>query len=383
MAAPYPAIADWNTFFRHLRGAVNKLAVTHLPLLADRSGPERVLSIRRALDLLPVAVNVVTLDTEGAEVSWREGRYAFVIHYDLSQPRTPAVTDHGMIALTDFERHAEMFQSSFRVDPASLNDLRVLQFSAQYGYPDILHVVRYDPRNELGRYAYDLYDILGSSSISALFEMTYDFNSKYRLRPEAILNEHELLNIEEVNSMFFPGDRDEAIRAAQEGINSLLMIPSVPEEVRKIFGTAKKLYIFGLFEYQFFTVSHHYAYLAIEAAIYHRWSQTQSKPFVLTHGQEQITVYDSGRGSVSHLCEKKNWSRREVKLNGKRFPFSMASLLARLRQANIITEHQRYALDNKLKLRNIHSHLEYGPLEMPNTGVLETVAEAINALFDR
>jgi|ERR1700731_260139 len=174
MASPSPVITDWNAFFRRLRGAVNEIAVKQCPLPMDRSGPERILSIRRALDLLPVSVNVVTLDTEGAEVTRRDGRYAFVIHYDLSQPKTHKVTDHGIIALTDFELHLEMFQSAFRVDPATLDDLRVLQFSSIYGYPDILHVVRYDPRNELGRYAYDLFDLLGSSSITALFELRYD-----------------------------------------------------------------------------------------------------------------------------------------------------------------------------------------------------------------
>jgi hypothetical protein len=131
-----------------------------------------------------------------------------------------------------------------------------------------------------------------------------------------------------------------------------------------------------------FTVSHHYAYLAIEAAVYHRWSQTQSKPFVLTHDQEQMTVHNSGRGSVTHFCEQKGWNRRDVKLNGKRFPFTNASLLARLRQARIITEFQQRQLKMKLKLRNTHSHLEFGPLEMPGSGVLARVAEAINALFD-
>ena len=382
MAAPSLIIGDWNNFFQQLTVAVNDLALKHCPLPTDDSGPERILSIRRALDLLPVSVNVVTLDTEGAEVARKDGRYAFVIHYDLSQPKTHTVKDHGIIALTDFELHLEMFQSAFRVDPASLDDLRVLQFSSIYGYPDILHVVRYDPRNELGRYAYDLFDLLGSSSITALFELRYDFNSKYKLRPDTILSEPELLNIDEVNSMFFPGDRDQAIKSAQERVASLQMTPRVPSEVARIFNTAKKLYIFGLFEYQFFTVSHQYAYLAIEAAVYHRWSQTQLHPFVLTHGIEQMTVHNAGRGSISYFCERKGWNKQKVMINGKKFPFTMPSLLTRLRQDGIITEFQHRQLDTKLKLRNIHSHLEFGPLEMPDTGVLVRVAEAINALFD-
>jgi hypothetical protein len=382
MATPSPAITDWNVFFRQLRGAVNKLAVTHCPLPIDRSGPERVLAIRRALDLLPVPVNIVMLDTEGAEVVRQEGRYAFAIHYDLSQPKTLQVTDHGIVSLSDFDRHTGLFQSVFKVDAESLGDFRVLGYSATYGYPDILHIPRYDPRTDLKQYAYELFDILCSDNIAGLFEMEYDFNSKYGLRPDTILSEYELLHIDEVNSGFFPGDRDQAIKSAQERIANLQMTNRVPEEVARIFKTAKRLYIFGLFEYQFFTVSHHYAYLAIEAAVYHRWSQTQPKPFVLTHGKEQMTVHNSGRGSIARFCEDKGWNRRDVKLNGKRFPFSTASLLARLQQSGIITEFQHRQLERKLKLRNIHSHLEFGPLEMPDTGVLARVAELINALFD-
>jgi hypothetical protein len=383
MAAPSPIIDDWNTFFRQLRGAVNALAVSHYPLPNDRSGPERVLAIRRTLDLLPVPVNIVMLDTDGAEVVRKEGRYAFAIHYDLTQPKTLQVTDHGIVALTDFDRHADLFQSAFKVDSESLADFRVLRFSATYGYPDILHVSLHDPRIDLKEYAYELFDTLCSNHIAELFEMEYDFNSKYGLRPDRILSESELLHIDEINSGFFPGDRDQAIRTAQERVASIRLIDRVPEEVARIFKTAKELYIFGLFKYQFFTVSHHYAYLAIEAAVYHRWSQTQPKPFVLKHGKEQMTVHDSRRGSISRLCEEQGWNRREVKLNGKRFPFSMASLLARLRQEGIITEFQHGQFETKLDLRNIHSHLEFGPLEMPGAGVLERVAEAINALFDK
>ena len=126
MAAPSPVITDWNVFFRRLRGAVNEIAVKQCPLPMDRSGPERILSIRRALDLLPVPVNIVMLDTEGVEVVRKEGRYAFAIHYDLSQPKTLKVTDHGIVPLTEFGSHSDLFQSMFKVDAESLGDLRVL-----------------------------------------------------------------------------------------------------------------------------------------------------------------------------------------------------------------------------------------------------------------
>jgi hypothetical protein len=382
MAAPSLIIGDWNTFFQKLTAVVNELAVKHCPLLTDGSGPERILAIRRVFDSLPVPTNVVMLDTEGAEVVRKEGRYAFAIHYDLSHSQTLHVTDHGIVPLSDFDRHRVLFQSVFKVGPESLDDLQVLRFDAIYGYPDVLHVTLYDPRTNLKQYAYELFDLLGSNNITEVFEKHYDFNSKYGLHPDRVLSESELLHIDEINGMFFAGDRSQAIETAQERIAALQLTARVPAEVSRVFKTAKKLYLFGLFEYEFFTVSHHYAYLAIEAAVYHRWSQTQSKPFVLTHGQDQMTVHNAGRGSIAHFCEDKKWKKRDVKINGKPFPFAMPSLLARLREDGIITEYQHYQLKTKLKLRNIHSHLEFGPLEMPDTGVLERVAELINALFD-
>jgi hypothetical protein len=382
MAAPSLIISDWDTFFQELTAAVKELATKQCPLLADGSGPERILAIRRVFDSLPVPTNVVMLDTEGAEVVRKEGRYAFAIHYDLSHSQTLQVKDHGIVPLSDFDHHRMLFQSVFKVGPESLDDLQVLRFSAIYGYPDILHVTLYDPRTNLKQYAFELFDLLGSDIITEVFEKHYDFNAKYGLQPDKILSESELLHIDEINSMFFAGDCSRAIEIAQERIAVLQLIDRVPAEVSRIFKTAKKLYLFGLFEYEFFTVSHHYAYLAIEAAVYHRWSQTQSKPFVLTHGQDQMTVHNAGRGSIAHFCESKKWKKRDVKINGKPFPFTMPTLLARLREDGIITDYQHYQLKTKLKLRNIHSHLEFGPLEMPDTGVLARVAEAINVLFD-
>jgi hypothetical protein len=382
MAAPSLTVSDWNTFFQQLTVVVKDIALTQCPLLNDGSGPERVLAIHRAIKLLPVPTNVVMLDTENADVVRKEGRYAFGIHYDLSRPNLPQVTDHGAIALSDFNNHRVLFQSAFKVGPESLDDLRVLRFGAIYGYPDILDVTLYDPRTNLKQYAFELFDLLSSNNIAEVFETRYDFNSKYGLQPDKILAESELLHINEVNSMFFPEARDQAINIAQERIANIQLTSRVPAEVARIFKTAKKLYIFGLFEYQLFTVSHHYAYLAIEAAVYHRWSLTQPKPFVLTHGKDQMTVHDAGRGSISHFCEAKGWKTQKVELNGKRFPFTMPVLLSRLHDDGIVTEFQHRQLTNKLKLRNIHSHLEYGPLEMPDAGVLERVAELINVLFD-
>lgn len=373
---------DWHAFFRTVRGELNAFAIKHWPLPNDRSGTERVLSRRRLFDLFPVAVDVLTFDTEGVDVKFQEGRYATAIRYDLAKPKKLSVNDHGIVMLRDFDASAQFIRSALAVDDAILADLRSLSFSWMTDYPEILQIVRYDVRTRLADYIRDLTDLLCMSSLADLFVLQYDFNAKYRLKQDAILAESELLLMNDANQYFFRGERIDMIRKAQEDVARVQFIPQVPGEVRRVIHAAKRLYVFGLFEYEFFTISQHYAYLAVEAALYHRWSALQTKPFILTHESEQLTIHDSGRGTIARICEHKNWNRRTLRVNGQRFPFTSKSLLARLRKAGAITEHQHRDLEYWLKQRNSHSHREFGPLEMPDPGVIHDAAEIINALFD-
>lgn len=52
--------------------------------------------------------------------------------------------------------------------------------------------------------------------------------------------------------------------------------------MQRIFKAAKDLYVFGFFRYYFFTISNHYAFLAIESAIRHRYNQWLGEKAVLT-----------------------------------------------------------------------------------------------------
>lgn len=379
---PSTATLDWERFFRTVRSELNAFAVTKWPLPNDRSGMERILSWRRLFDLFPVAADILIFDTEGVDVRFQEGRYATIIRYDLSRPKELSVKDHGSLVLRDFDASAQFIQSALAVNDATLDSLRTLNFSWMTDYPEILHIVHYDVRTRVLDYARDLADLLCMSSLASLFVLQYDFNAKYRLKQDTILAESELLLMNDFNQCFFRGDRADMIRKAQEDVARVQLIPQVPSEVRRVIHAAKRLYVFGLFEYEFFTISQHYAYLAVEAALYHRWSALQTKPFILTQGSEQLTIHDSGRGTIARICEHKNWNRRTLRVNGQRFPFSSNSLLARLRKAGAITEYQHTDLEYWLKQRNSHSHREFGPLEMPDPGVIHDAVEMINALFD-
>ncbi len=377
-----PATIGWEAFFRRVRGELNAFATKHWPLPADRSGPERILAQRRLFDLFPVPVDVAMLDTDGVDLRFKAERFATAIRYDLSQPRTLDVRDHGIVPLKDFEPYASMLQSAFGVDEETLTGFRELGFNWITGYPHILHIVRYDARGRISEYGQDLAELLVHSQLAELFELSHDFNSKHGLKRDPLWTESELLQLDDLSASFFRGDRADIIREVQERVARAKLIRTVPDEVARVIHVANRLYIFGLFDYEFFTVSQHYAYLAVEAALYHRWSATQSKPFVLTHGIDQLTIHDSGRGTIYRICEHKKWNRRNLRVNGQPFPFTTGSLLAKLRNARIITEWQYQDFGYWLKQRNAHSHREFGPLEMPDASVIHGAVEIVNALFD-
>jgi len=97
-----------------------------------------------------------------------------------------------------------------------------------------------------------------------------DFNSKYGLTPEAILDDAECLSPDKLSSLFVRVATGEtpSLRDVQSILSSILLIPQVPNSVKRTFHTAKRLYLFGRFEHGFYTASQHYAFLATEAAIF-------------------------------------------------------------------------------------------------------------------
>ena len=98
-----------------------------------------------------------------------------------------------------------------------------------------------------------------------------DFNLKYGLSPDPILSREDLLTIHSLTRGFVRLDTGQppSFEDVQQLLSTILLIPLVPEDVRRTFGLAKRLFVFAHFEYGFFTVSQHYSYLALEAAVMH------------------------------------------------------------------------------------------------------------------
>jgi hypothetical protein len=217
-------------------------------------------------------------------------------------------------------------------------------------------------------------------------------STRYGLQPDPVVDAKSLLRIHAITAHFVdPTTGGQlTLERLQAEVSPIQLIPQVPEDIRRTFYLAKRLYVFGYLEYGFFTVSLHYAYASLEAALHARWTAALPIPTVLTYkndkGRDEVETLGTrplGHFAVRRLCRARRWKVQKLRVNGEPFPEKMKDLLASLRKQGIITDWQLKQFDGVwLRRRNYHSHLEFAPVEPPNTDVLVQVAEEINRLFD-
>lgn len=118
----------------------------------------------------------------------------------------------------------------------------------------------------------------------------------------------------------------------------------MPEEVKKVFNAAKRLHIFGYFEYYFFTISQHYVFLALESALRNRYNEIYGKP------------------------------KKFIRLN---------TIIEKLVGKGIIPKGEAKTYDAGRYLRNSLSHLTNPSIMTPSASILEKVAQQINQIYDR
>lgn len=209
-----------------------------------------------------------------------------------------------------------------------------------------------------------------------------DFNDKYGLKPEPVLSDADVLSPDFLSSSFVRIDNElmPSLNDVQSALAEILLIPQVPQSVERTFRIAKRLYLFGRFEYGFYTVSQHYAFLAIEAAILTRWTASLPNPVTI-----QAKNFNQQMSSPSHsqLAEL-FWTKdgRSLTVDGLPFPNSPTKVLMRLRDTSIIDKVTERRISAAIGLRNDLSHHESTTVLPPRTASLSTAAELINTLFD-
>jgi hypothetical protein len=208
-----------------------------------------------------------------------------------------------------------------------------------------------------------------------------DYNALFNLKSDPILTFNEVVKIDPITEMM----KGITLRHLQKQVNSLQLIPTVPQDVRRVFNHAKKLFIFGYFNYGFFTISEHYGYLALESAIRHRYNQSLGEKAVIKNPQREVIELKPSWYAIYNLCNRnrKKWNKTKITVNEEDFPFKSSLLLNWLVEKKIITKWERKQYDVGINMRNILSHLEFAPIHMPNSFALNYIAEQINTLFYR
>jgi hypothetical protein len=208
-----------------------------------------------------------------------------------------------------------------------------------------------------------------------------DFNTKYKLTPDPVWDDATLLTPHPLSAGFVRIDTGHppSLVDVQNVLAPIVLIPPVPDSVRYTFQLAKRLYLFGRFEYGFFTVSEHYAFLAMEAAIFSRWTASLPNPVKVESAKFKTELH-----SPSHQKLLELWMSggRTLKVNGEPFPHSMEKVLGHLESMRVISAETRVRLSAAINLRNTLSHVESSSIFTPSINTLSIIAEMINTLFD-
>ena len=148
----------------------------------------------------------------------------------------------------------------------------------------------------------------------------------------------------------------------------------------RTFNSAKRLYVFAYFYNAFGTVSQHYAYLALDAAVHARWSAMLKQPVTLQY-RTHIETIPGSHWRIEAECRRRHWSAWETRVNGRRFANRVRFVLDDLAEQGVIGNWQRQQIESAYYWRNTLSHLEFATLIGDSPGTLRSVAEMINGLF--
>jgi hypothetical protein len=204
------------------------------------------------------------------------------------------------------------------------------------------------------------------------------------------LTDEQLLQVDEISAHFvkLSDGTPVALSERHSSVAAIQLIPQVPEGVERTFRRAKRLYVYGHLEYEFFTVSLHYAQLALDAALHARWSASLPPSVLLTLQKKGKVEKQEMMASPSHLrirgfCKLSGWRVAAVQVNGQPFPHTISMVIADLVSKGLLSKWQQKMIQEvDVEIRNSLTHLEFAPIHGPSAHALELAAETINGLFD-
>ena len=391
---------DWAGYFDAVFGAVKTKFSKIYPIRDEGDIPPNVLALRDAVNNLPCPTKILELRVDTEKHEHLEDQTCQLVSYDLSKLGEQSTEYCGIIDAGDTRGFNDFLAKKHGLVPSKTladsfyQDFRTTYFS-DTDNPNIhFQFLCYNIRSKFERYVKDLLELiligpLNYQMVEKFKKERVDYAALYALQKDPVLPMSKIIEKDRTFRAFVKLSRGEAtgitIEDLQEQISDIQLIPQVPEAVKRVFRTAKELYIFGYFRYSFFTVSSHYAYLALESAIKNRYATWLENKAILrnTKGQQYEMTSPSWE-RIREFClrnRKAGWNFSKVSVNGEPFPSSMPKLLDWLVNKEIIPKWERARYAAGVSLRDSLSHLESPSIFIPSGQTLRATAEMTNELY--
>jgi len=174
---------------------------------------------------------------------------------------------------------------------------------------------------------------------------------------------------------------EDAARFQKEAIAAATLAEAVPIDIKENFERARRLHLYGVLEYEFFTAAPEYALLALEAALRVRFISYYDHQIPIFHGDEAATLPAADFDAVR---EARKTKLRRVDGSKAELPTYLKALLAWARYERLLPARRSRIVDRALvDLRNHSAHPTGRTIEAPpgSSRMLRTVAEYINRLW--
>lgn len=174
---------------------------------------------------------------------------------------------------------------------------------------------------------------------------------------------------------------EDAARFQMEAIAGAALVDAVPTDIRENFERARRLHLYGVLEYEFFTAAPEYALLVLEAALRVRFISYYDHQIPVFRGEEPGTLraedFDAVREARRTRLRRTDGSKADL-------PTHLKALLAWARYERLLPGRRSRIVDRALvELRNHSAHPTGRTIEAPpgSSRMLRTVAEYINRLW--
>lgn len=386
-------IKEWSEFFGKVFSKVKKTVFQQYRLEEDGSGPPEILAIREAVAKFPCPVRIAEIIIDIKKHKHRRDKSCQIIRYDFSKlgVKQEFVEYYGIIDSRDSKKLRELLVKSFGLNDDSFEEF-YKDFAITGWFDDEISFYTqfpaYNIKNNFENFVFDFltfgFDFF-AEKIREKSGRGVDWNSKFDLKPDPILPMSEITKMDKTLGVFSRFVEGAGIEELQKDICSIQLVPSVPEDVERVFQHSKDLHIYGFFRYNFFTIAQHYAYLALESTIKNRYYQSFGEKITLTNKKgETVKLGRIDHQTVIDFCRRrKGWNVRKLKINGEKFAFETRELLDWLVRKKIITMWDRKRCQLGMDLRNRMSHLTHAQILAPghSAQALRFVANIINKLY--